>query len=205
MDEEPTVSSNDDRDHVFEWLAHDTAPPADTHPEDADRPAHGPGNRSTRVPPAHTHARLDPLTVQGVINRVLVLVFCLIAVGATYEAFAAVSSSRTTSVVPSLLPSTTTVPKVAATVAPKPTRTTPAPTTTAPPVTTPTTAVPVTTPRTTPQTTPRTTPRTSPPATFHPVVAQTTPHTTPQTIRVPATTPTTAPSGPSDTVVVPFK
>jgi hypothetical protein len=113
MDEEPTVSSNDDRDHVFEWLAHDTAPPADTHPEDADRPAHGPGNRSTRVPPAHTHARLDPLTVQGVINRVLVLVFCLIAVGATYEAFAAVSSSRTTSVVPSLLPSTTTVPKAA--------------------------------------------------------------------------------------------
>jgi len=201
MDEEPAVSSNDDGDHVFEWLARDPVPPAHTHPEDAHRPANGSRNGSKRERGVPTHARLDPLTVQGVINRVLVLVFCLLAVGATYEAFHAVSSSRTTSVIPSLL-TTTTVPKVAATVAPKQTLTTHAPATTVPRVAAATTTVPVTTPRTTPATTPRTTPRTSPPATFpHPVVPQTTPHT----IQVPATTPTTTPSGPSDTVVVPFK
>jgi hypothetical protein len=201
MDTDPSVPS--DHDGVFEWLEHDPVPTAapdhDAVSHAADRPV------AHRVVPAPTHARLDPLTVQGVINRVLVLVFCLIAVGASYEAFAAVTSSRvprTTAVTPSLLSSTTTAPaKVAAKVAPKRTTTTRAPTTTAPPPTTPTTTTPVTTPRTTPRTAPRST---TPPATFRrPVV--TSPPTTPQTIRVPATTPTTAPTGPSDTVVVPFK
>jgi hypothetical protein len=197
----PPVPPNEHAEGVFEWLGHDAAPGEKPHP-DGSHPLE-------RVTPVHTHAhaRLDPLTVQGVINRVLVLVFCLIAVGAAYATVRALSSSRapqTTSVTPSLVTSTTAPHAKVAAGGPK--RTTTVPKTA--PATTPTVTaatVPVTTP---PATTPRaTTPRpTSPPATFpRPVVAVTSPPTSPQTIQVPATSPTTSPTGPSDTVVVPFK
>ncbi len=202
MSTNPPVSPSEHGEGSFEWLAHDSDPVADMHREGPHAPE--------RVPLAHTHARLDPLTVQGVVNRVLVAVFCLIAIGAAYETVGALSSSRvprSTSVLPTLISSTTVAhPKTVATGGHRQTVTTArAPTTTAPPVTVPLATVAATTPRVT---TPRVTiPRpTTPPATFpRPVVPQTSPATTPQTIQVPSTTPTTSPTGPSDTVVVPFR
>jgi hypothetical protein len=201
MNPTPPASPNGrDSEGVFQWLAHESGPDDDAH-RDAP-PLHD--RAHDRVPTVPTHVRLDPLTVQGVINRVLVFVLCLIAIAAAFQAVGAMTSSRvprSTNVSPSPVPTTartgTSVAhrKPSPAVADHPTPTTaPVALATVPVTSAPVTAPPQTAP---PQTTPQ---RTNPPATFPPP-PQTTP---PQTIQVPST-PTTHATGPTDSVAVPFK
>jgi hypothetical protein len=217
MNTTPSDPNKRDPEGVFEWLAHERGPDTEanhdappTHDRAQDR-AHD------RVPTVHPHVRLDPLTVQGVVNRVLVFVLCLVAIAVAFETVGALTSSRaprSTNVTPAPVPTTsrpgTSAPhrNTSPAVADHPTPTTTAPVALA---TVPVTSAPVTTPpRTAPrQTTPRqTSPRqTSPRATFSPPVVQSSPPpqtAPPQTIQVPST-PTTHAISPSDSVAVPFK
>ncbi len=163
-----------------------------------------PRRNPVATPPVPTRApapsRIDPTSMQTVINFGLVALLCIVGVVVTFEAVKALhgstpSSSLRTDVSPAT-PAPTSAPHT------KP------PVKAAAPVTATTARVPVTTPvtspaPTTPQTAPRqitrstTPPRTTPPATAPAVHILSTPTTIPsQSVAVPSS-PTTAPAGPT--------
>jgi hypothetical protein len=180
---------------AFGWLGHGEEGGAKPVRSDAPPP------RATLVDQTEPEHRLDPLAVNTLVNRGLMIVLCIVAVGLTFQTLRSITSSgnsdtKTTNVSPAPPTSTPTA---------TPT-TSPAQTPSKVVVTPPTTAAtPPVTAKSIPTVAPATVPVSAPPAT---VPRWTVPASTPiqsvpvQAVAVPVTTPKA--TVPPDTVAVPY-
>lgn len=183
-----------DGDGAFGWLPRDQQIAADLAKHTDDDSEHNGDPVVIQSPP---EPRIDPLTVNTLINRGLMVALCIIVVAVTFEAL------RTQSVgVQVPIEKLTNVAPSARLRQPRTTPTTAPVSVTAPAATTPAPTIPATTPATTRRISQPVV--TAPPATFPPptVHQSAPPQTAPsQPIAVPVTTPPA--TAPPDTVVVP--